>query len=142
MEQFKEDPKRNLELAAYLTHFNLHPLHMLISLRSAMSSAVKLKNFNTAASFSHRLMKLNPKSEHKEQALKVLRVCDTNRTNEVDLTYDERNPFVVCTKSFMPVYRGHPLARCVFCTAAFDPKFRDKCVLSAKLARLGSRVRG
>jgi hypothetical protein len=42
----------------------------------------------------------------------------------------------------MPVYRGHPLARCVFCTAAFDPKFRDKCVLSAKLARLGSRVRG
>ena len=42
-------------------------------------------------------MELNPKAEHKEQALKVLKVCDTNRTNEVDLTYDERNPFVVCT---------------------------------------------
>jgi len=106
MEQFKEEPKRNLELAAYLTHFNLQPLHMLISLRSAMSSAVKLKNFNTAASFSHRLMKLNPKSEHKEQALKVLRVCDTNRTNEVDLTYDERNPFVVCTYSSPPSRRA------------------------------------
>ena len=54
MEQFKEDPKRNLELAAYLTHCNLQPLHLLISLRSAMSSAVKVKNFNTAASFSRR----------------------------------------------------------------------------------------
>ena len=53
-EQFKEDPKRNMELAAYLTHCNLQPLHLLISLRSAMSSAVKVKNFNTAASFCRR----------------------------------------------------------------------------------------
>jgi coatomer protein complex subunit alpha (xenin) len=142
MEQFKEEPKRNLELAAYLTHFNLQPLHMLISLRSAMSSTVKLKNFNTAASFSHRLMKLNPKSEHKEQALKVLRVCDTNRTNEVDLTYDERNPFVVCTKSFMPVYRGHPLARCVFCTAAFDPKFKGQVCPVCEIGEIGFQGTG
>ena len=42
-------------------------------------------------------MELNPKAEHKEQALKVLKVCDANRTNEIELTYDERNPFVVCT---------------------------------------------
>ena len=53
-EQFKEDPTRNMELAAYLTHCNLQPLHLLISLRSAMSSAVKVKNFNTAASFCRR----------------------------------------------------------------------------------------
>ena len=37
-----------------------------------MSSSVKLKNFNTAASFCRRLLELNPKAEHKEQALKVL----------------------------------------------------------------------
>ena len=42
-------------------------------------------------------MELNPKAEHKEQALKVLKVCDANRTNEIDLQYDERNPFIVCT---------------------------------------------
>jgi len=53
-EKFKEDPTRNMELAAYLTHCNLQPLHLLISLRSAMSSAVKVKNFNTAASFCRR----------------------------------------------------------------------------------------
>ena len=45
-------------------------------------------------------MELNPKAEHKEQALKVLKVCDANKTNEIDLTYDERNPFVVCTYVF------------------------------------------
>lgn len=53
-EKFKENPTRNMELAAYLTHCNLQPLHLLISLRSAMSSAVKVKNFNTAASFCRR----------------------------------------------------------------------------------------
>ena len=53
-EQFKDDPTRNMELAAYLTHCELQPLHLLISLRSAMSSAVKVKNFNTAASFCRR----------------------------------------------------------------------------------------
>jgi hypothetical protein len=47
-------------------------------------------------------MELNPKAEHKEQALKVLKVCDANRTNEVDLQYDERNPFVICTYARTP----------------------------------------
>jgi coatomer protein complex subunit alpha (xenin) len=42
-EQFKDDAVRNMELAAYLTHCNLQPLHLLISLRSAMSSAVKVR---------------------------------------------------------------------------------------------------
>ena len=28
----------------------------------------------------NRLMELNPKAEHKEQALKVLKVCDQNRS--------------------------------------------------------------
>eukprot|EP00960_Hanusia_phi_P033380 750435-Hanusia_phi.AAC.3 len=113
-DQFKEDPTRNVELAAYLTHCNLQPLHLLISLRSAMSSSVKIKNYNTAGSFCRRLLswprehkraellpcrllELNPKAEHKEQALKVLKVCEANRSNEVELQYDERNPFVVCT---------------------------------------------
>jgi hypothetical protein len=141
-EQFKEDPKRNMEPAAYLTHCNLQPLHMLISLHSAISSAVKVKNFNTAASLSRRLVQLNPKSEHNVQALKVLKVCDTNRTNEVDLFYDDLNPFVVCTKSFMPVYRGQPLERCGFCTAAFDPKFKGQVCPVCEIGEIGFQGTG
>jgi coatomer protein complex subunit alpha (xenin) len=131
-EQFKDDAQRNVELAAYLTHCNLQPLHLLISLRSAMSSAVKLKNFNTAASFCRRLLELNPKAEHKEQALKVLKVCDANRSNQVQLDYDERNPFVVCTQSYKPIFRGQPMSRCGFCHAPFAPQFKGtKCNVCA-----------
>ena len=73
-EQFKEDAVRNVELSAYLTHCKMQPLHMLISLRQAMTSSVKLvKNYNTAAGFARRLLELNPKAEHKEMALKVRR---------------------------------------------------------------------
>jgi len=39
----------------------------------------------------------------------------------------------------MPVYRGQPLARCGFCTAAFDPKFKGQvcpvCEVCLSLAR-------
>ena len=127
-DQFKDDAQRNVELAAYLTHCNLQPLHLLISLRSAMSSAVKLKNFNNAASFARRLLELNPKAEHKEQALKVLKVCDANRSNSVQLDYDERNPFVVCTQSYKPIFRGQPISRCGFCHAPFAPQYKgSKC---------------
>ena len=37
--------------------------------------------------------------------LQVLRKCDEERSNAVELEYDERNPFVVCTRTFKPIYR-------------------------------------
>ena len=37
------DPKRAVELAAYFTHCNLQPAHLLLSLRSAMISAFKIQ---------------------------------------------------------------------------------------------------
>ncbi|EKX53298.1 coatomer subunit alpha [Guillardia theta CCMP2712] len=141
-EQFKEDPTRNVELAAYLTHCNLQPLHLLISLRSAMSSSVKIKNYNTAGSFCRRLLELNPKAEHKEQALKVLKVCEANRSNEVELQYDERNPFVVCTKSFVPIYRGKPITRCGFCSAPFDPAFKGQVCAVCQVGEIGLKGTG
>ncbi|KAJ1491759.1 Coatomer, alpha subunit, partial [Baffinella frigidus] len=140
--EFADDPTRNSELAAYLTHCNLQPLHLLISLRSAMSSSVKLRNFNTAASFCRRLLELNPKAEHKEQALKVLRKCDEERSNAVELEYDERNPFVVCTRTFKPIYRGQPMVRCGFCSAPFAPSEKGKVCAICKVAEIGLKGSG
>ena len=140
--EFAEQPARQVELAAYLTHCNLQPLHLLISLRSAMSSAVKLRNFNTAASFCRRLLELNPKAEHKEQALKVLRKCDEERSNAVELEYDERNPFVVCTRTFRPIYRGQPMVRCGFCAAPFAPSEKGKVCAVCKVAEIGAKGSG
>mmetsp|Transcript_9474 Transcript_9474/g.21710 ORF Transcript_9474/g.21710 Transcript_9474/m.21710 type:complete len:1277 (+) Transcript_9474:222-4052(+) len=141
-EQYKDDPTRNVELAAYLTHCNLQPLHLLISLRSAMTSAVKLKNFNTAASFARRLLELNPKAEHKEMALKVLKICDQNKSNAQELQYDERNPFVVCTSTFKPIYRGQPMSRCGFCSAPFSPPCKGKLCTICQVAEIGFKGTG
>lgn len=48
----KDDPVRNCELAAYFTHFDLDPVHLMLTLKSAQNYAFKLKNFNDAGSFS------------------------------------------------------------------------------------------
>ena len=58
--EIRDDPKRVAELAAYFTHCNLQPVHMALSLRSAMSIFFKLKNFDTCHHFCRRLLELNP----------------------------------------------------------------------------------
>ena len=50
--------RTQLELAAYLTHCNLQPAHLILTLNLAMSLAFKVKNFIHAASFATRLMEL------------------------------------------------------------------------------------
>ena len=52
------DPVRSTELAAYFSHCNLQPVHLLLALRSAMGTAFKHKNFILAASFARRLLEL------------------------------------------------------------------------------------
>jgi coatomer protein complex subunit alpha (xenin) len=37
------DPARQLELAAYFTHCNLQPSHLLLALKTAMATAFKCK---------------------------------------------------------------------------------------------------
>lgn len=49
-----EDMARNAELAAYFTHCRLQPVHLALSLRSAMTIFFKLKNFATCATFCRR----------------------------------------------------------------------------------------
>eukprot|EP01034_Spumella_vulgaris_P022091 gene22091-28190_t len=52
------DVARGLELAAYFTHCNLQPSHLLLALKTAMANAFKNKNFMNAASFAKRLLEL------------------------------------------------------------------------------------
>lgn len=40
-----DDQKRNCEMAAYLTHCQWEPLHMILALRTAQTLAFKLKNY-------------------------------------------------------------------------------------------------
>ena len=35
-----------------------------------------------------------------------MQLCDQSPTNAFEVNYDERNPFVVCGESMVPIYRG------------------------------------
>lgn len=56
-----------LQMAAYFTHSNLQPVHMVLVLRTALNLFFKLKNFKTAATFARRLLELGPKPEVAQQ---------------------------------------------------------------------------
>lgn len=136
------DPVRLTELAAYFTHCNLQPIHLMLSLRSAMNAAYKIKNFVTAASFAKRLLELNPKYEVATQAKKVIQFADQNPKDANKLNYDERNPFSVCGISFVPIYKGNPVALCPYCQTSYLPEHKGKVCTTCKLSQIGAQATG
>mmetsp|Transcript_6188 Transcript_6188/g.15793 ORF Transcript_6188/g.15793 Transcript_6188/m.15793 type:complete len:347 (+) Transcript_6188:137-1177(+) len=134
--EFKDDASMNrqAELAAYFTHSPLQPIHLSLSLRSAMSLFFKIKNFNTAAGFCRRLLELNPPLKVAQQAKQVLQACERTPKDEVELNYDSRNPFVVCSSTFMPIYRGTKDTACPTCAAKY---MADQAGIVCQVCNLG-----
>lgn len=68
-----------LQMAAYFTHCNLQPIHMILTLRTALNLFFKLKNYKTAASFARRLLELGPKPDVATQvcALQLMLMQDS-----------------------------------------------------------------
>ena len=69
-----EEQKRVCEMAAYFTHCNLQPIHLILTLRTALNLFFKLKNYKTAASFARRLLELGPKPDVAQQVRSVLKI--------------------------------------------------------------------
>jgi coatomer protein complex subunit alpha (xenin) len=110
-----KDISRSLEFAAYFTHCNLQPSHLILALKAAMALAFKNKvrniiryfvrnltvdvqNFINAASFARRLLDFPEMSSEKNadlrsKAQKVLQKSEQQGRNEYSINYDERNPF-------------------------------------------------
>ena len=121
-----EDQKRSCELAAYFTHCNLQPVHLMLTLRTAMNLAFKLKNYRSASSFARRLLELGPKPDMAQQTRKILQVCEKNPVDEHPMEYDEHNPFSPCAKTYKPIYRGKPEVKCPFCSASYLPQYQGE----------------
>eukprot|EP00794_Sanderia_malayensis_P012655 gene12655-13955_t len=134
--------KRICEMAAYFTHCNLQPVHLILTLRTALNLSFKMKNFKIAASFARRLLELGPKSDVAQQTRKILQACDKNPVDAVPLDYDELNPFSVCSISFKPVYRGKPQEKCPLCQATYTPEQKGKICLVCKVAEIGKTGQG
>ncbi|XP_063929353.1 coatomer subunit alpha [Zophobas morio] len=124
-----EEQKRQCEMAAYFTHCNLQSVHQILTLRTALNMFFKLKNYKTAASFARRLLELGPRQDVASQARKILQACDSNLSDELQLHYDEHNPFNLCGYSYTPIYRGKPEEKCPFCGTSYLPKYKG-CVCS------------
>jgi coatomer protein complex subunit alpha (xenin) len=133
---------RVCELAAYFTHFNLEPKHLVLALRQAMLLHFKAKNHVCAAAFSKRLLELNPPAKFAQEATKVLQASGQQQSNAMQMDYDERNPFTVCAASMKPIYRGNPSVSCGFCGAQYFPQYDQTQCVVCKIAVVGAQVPG
>lgn len=132
-----EEQKRLCEIAAYFTHCKLQPVHQILTLRTALNMFFKLKNYKTAASFARRLLELGPRPEVAQQARKILQACEVNLVDEVQLQYEEYNPFKVCGISYTPIYHGKPEETCPFCGTSYDPKYKGALCRVCEVSQVG-----
>eukprot|EP00245_Coleochaete_scutata_P006026 TRINITY_DN20136_c0_g1_i1.p1 TRINITY_DN20136_c0_g1~~TRINITY_DN20136_c0_g1_i1.p1 ORF type:complete len:1228 (-),score=277.17 TRINITY_DN20136_c0_g1_i1:960-4643(-) len=133
---------RQAELAAYFTHCELQPTHRKLSLQSAMSIAFKIKNFSTAATFARRLLELNPSPQAAQKARQVISAAEKTPKDDVQINYDHRNPFVVCSTTFVPIYRGSRDVWCPYCGARSVPEAAGKVCAVCEIATLGKDASG
>lgn len=137
-----EQQKRQCEMAAYFTHTNLQPVHMVLVLRTALNLFFKLKNFKTAAGFARRLLELGPKPEVAQQTRKILAACEKNLTDAHQLNYDPHNPFDLCAASFIPLYRGRPVEKCPLSGACYCPAYKGEVCRVTQVTEIGKDVIG
>lgn len=140
--EVKEDQARQAELAAYFTHAELQPVHLSLSLRSAMSIFFKMKNYATAATFCRRLLELNPPVKVATQAKQVLQACERAPKDELEVNYDSHNPFVVCSATFVPIYRGTKDCQCPTCGAHYVVEQAGNVCEVCNLGKIGADATG
>lgn len=133
---------RSLELAAYFTHCNLQPSHLMLALKSAMASAFKAKNFVNAASFARRLLELPETNSEKNAdtrgtAQKVLSKSEQQGRNEHKIDYDEMNPFNLDCAELKPIYKGSPIIKCPYCLSCYSPAYKGKLCVTCNLSTVG-----
>ncbi|KAF2879360.1 hypothetical protein ILUMI_26807 [Ignelater luminosus] len=137
-----EDQKRQCEMAAYFTHCNLQPVHLILTLRTALHVCFKMKNYKTTISFAKRLLDLGPRQEIAQQTRKILQVSDMNPVDELQLEYDEHNPFDVCGITYRPVYKGQQKEICPLCDTSYFPEFKGMVCKVCDVAEIGKIALG
>lgn len=137
-----EDLKRNAELTALFTHFDLQPVHRILTLRAAVNTFFKMKQFKTCMNFCRRLLDIGPKPEVATQIRKVLVTVEKDPKDVLSLDYDENNPFNVCARDFIPIYRGKPSTRCNFCGTTFSPQYEGSLCDVCQVSQIGAHASG
>ena len=142
-----EDATRSLELAAYFTHSNLQPAHLMLALKTAMANAFKSKNFINAASFARRLLELpdinsERHTDTRSKAQKVLQKSEQQGRNEFAIDYDEMNPFSLDCQSLKPIYKGSAAVKCPYCASTYTPSCKGILCNTCSLSTVGLETVG
>lgn len=132
-----EEQKRSCEMAAYFSHCNLQPVHMILTLRTALNLFFKIKNYRMAASFARRLLELGPKPDVAQQTRRILAACEKNPVDQHEIKYDQHNPFDICAATFVPIYRGKPVVKCPLSGACYLPEFKGEVCRVTKVTEIG-----
>lgn len=138
-----DELRRNAELCAYFTHFDLQPVHRILTLRSAVNTYFKMKQLKTCMGFCRRLLDLGPRPEVATQVRKVLAAAEKEPTDaHSGWAYDEHNPFTVCGRDLVPLYRGKPQSRCPFCGTCYSPQYEGSVCDVCQVAQIGGHASG
>ncbi|KAG1674856.1 hypothetical protein FOA52_015244 [Chlamydomonas sp. UWO 241] len=131
-----------MELAAFFTHCNLQPVHLALSLRSAMTVFFKHNNKATCSSFCRRLLELNPGPKIAEQVRGVLATCEKSPTDALKINYDPRNPFDICSSTFTPIFKGSKYVEDAYTGARFQPECAGTLSPLGDFVKIGADASG
>lgn len=141
---------RNLELVSYFTCCKLQPVHLILTLRVAMTQAFKAQNFVLAASFARRLVQGSfgnaPKPPNVvDQARKLLLVCEQKGSDAIRIDFDTGAPvedFKLCSGSLTPITAADITARCPYCNAVCKVSYMGTLCETCQLSKVGANTLG
>lgn len=137
----EDNPARQVELAMYMTHVPMIPMHESLALRSALKNALKVKCMACAASVARRMVD-SGREKLAQVASQALQVCGTSPVDAIKIDYNERNPFEICAKSLKPIYRGKKSVRCPLCKAFYNAQFAGSICNVCNLCEVGAEASG
>merc|ERR1712232_1524124 len=148
MTDVAKDPVRSTELAAFFTHCNLQPVHLLLALRSAMGVAFKHKNYITAAGLARRLLELPDMNSERNadlrvKATKVLQKSEQMARNEHELDYDESTSFTIDCTNLTPIKAGTASIKCSYCGSPYGgDDMKNKVCATCNFSTVGVQTLG
>ena len=141
---------RSLELASYLTTARLHPSHVFLVTKVALSANYKANNYITAAAFAQRLLTgsfgAGQTAEFMESTRGILQSCEHQGQDrysiEFDATSDLDGKMQLCCGSLTRLGRTEAVARCSFCGSTYNQSYKGKTCSICNLSAIGGKVLG
>lgn len=97
---------------------------------------------HSAAAFNQHSPPAPPLPQIADQARQVLAACEKTPTDTVQVRYDTRNPFDICSLTFTPIYRGSKYVEDPYTGARFQPECAGQLSPLGDIVRIGADASG